>query len=314
MSILQRIKQLEIEDKFSRKNVREKVLLDVNYSTKGSMLEPYKKACAALFNWMSTKEYTSTGKSWVTKNARKEHLSNLHNEKELTINDIVTELLIIILPVQGAQSIQGIAGRLGNLMNFDDVFDGVRTAAEIIGVLEHCGLYRVIAAQDSDTGTVLVESLWSLEEETLQYIANTKYLPPMIIPPNEVTSNFNKTRVSIKKSIILKGENHHNKPLCLDNLNLVNAIAYELDENMLQYKEESSKPLDTYEKQVNFQRMSKASREVYEDILDNDNIFYIPWNYDKRGREYSEGYHVHIQASEYKKSLVNFHKKELITK
>ena len=41
--------------------------------------------------------------------------------------------------------------------------------------------------------------------------------------------------------------------------------------------------------------------------------FYFTWKYDKRGRIYSQGYHVNIQSTSFKKSLINLHNKLVVT-
>ena len=42
------------------------------------------------------------------------------------------------------------------------------------------------------------------------------------------------------------------------------------------------------------------------------NKFYFTWKFDSRGRMYSQGYHCNLQATEYKKAILNFSHEELI--
>lgn len=305
------LEQITIEEKYSKRAIRRELKKRIVGAE--VLIEPTKVAKLALIEWLFIVERTTNGKVWITKNQRKEVVRNLIEDGKLTVEDIVLEMMLIIMPMNGAQSIQGITGRLGSIFGYVDVFDSVKTAAEMLAVCADSGLYEIIHAADSETGTLLVQSLWEMDDEMLQVIADTKYLPPMIVKPNMVTSNMNKTRMSITESIILKAENHHEEYQNYDNLNIVNGIALSLDENILQYEEEASTALDTSEKIKNFQMLRMTSREVYDEIMDFDNKFYNLWKYDKRGREYSQGYHCHIQGSPYKKALINLHKQEVIT-
>ena len=310
MSEQRRLEQITIEERYSKRNIRRKLKEKILGAE--VLVEPMNNATAALNEWLYDVALKADGNVWETKQARKTHVMS-HYLEENDIESIVLEMMLIIMPMTGAQSIQGIAGRLGNLFGFHDVFDAVKTASEMIAIASDYGLFDIIHAADSETGTLLVKSLWDMDDEMLQVIADTKYLPPMIVPPNEVTGNMNKTRMSITESVILKAENHHEEYQNYDNLNLANSIALSLDENVLQYEEEASSDLDTADKVKGFQMLQISSRVVYDEIMDYGNEFYTLWKYDKRGREYSQGYHCHIQGSAYKKALINFHKKEIIT-
>lgn len=310
MDIIQaRLQDQITEKRFSRKNIREKIALDINENLEGNFLEVFLKAKNLLLGWLNKPAMTKSGKPWAKRQLLKDTV--LLNQ-DLDVNDIVLETMIIVMPTDCPMTIQSVAGRLGNFLKLGSPFDNAQIAAEMLCVMCESDMYDIILAEHSETGTILLRSNWSLSEDTMQFIASTQYLPPMISKPRKVTKNYCRVRVSISESMILKPENHHNEPLCLDNLNMVNSIPMALDEFMLQFEEEASSDLDTPEKVMNFNRLKSVSRDVYDYIMMNGNKFYIPWKYDKRGREYSQGYHAHIQASEYKKSLMNFHKKEVI--
>lgn len=192
------------------------------------------------------------------------------------------------------------------LEGYSDHMDAVRTASELIAVGALADLYDVIAAKDSDTGSLMVRSRWSLDLSTEQYIADTMYLPPMLCPPNEITGNTTSGYLNpVGESVILKSYNHHNKPMALDALNIANSVPFQLDEFILNtYQETPTKELDTVEKVRNFQLLKNSSKQVYNMLEDQGNLFWFSWRFDKRGRMYSQGYHVNIQSTEYKKALV----------
>ena len=307
MNQIKALEQSVIEGRYARKNIREKVLLKINLAVGGELLNPFRIACANL------NEYLASTPPYKSKQIRINHVNELIHDKKVSVIDIVTEVILVVFQVEGISTIQSVCGQLSHLFQFEDIFDGIKTAAEILAVICESDLYDIIPAQDSETGSLLVESNYSLDEETKQYIAGTKYLPPMVCKPQYIQTNRDNAYLTISESFILGASNHHNEEINLTNLNLANSFALSLDENILQYEEESSKPLDTEEKKVNFERIRRGSREVYEELLDNGNQFYNTHKYCKRGREYTQGYHVHIQSTSYKKALINLHKKEVIS-
>lgn len=309
MSELLKLEQSIIEGKYSRKNIRQKVMDDIKTATEGEMNHVFVSAIQLL------DKYLMSDGGYASKNARIHHVCDLiyGDNPVLTKEDLITEIFLIVIQVEGIQTIQTVCGQLAPLLRFSDVFDAIKTAAEILAVVCDCDLYNIIAPADSETGTLTVSCNYSLDEETKQYMASTKYLPPMICKPSYITSNRDNAYLTVTESMILGHSNHHDEYINLDNLNLANSFALSLDENILQYEEESSKPLDTEEKRKNFERLRAGSREVYDELLDQGNKFHNTLRYCKRGREYTQGYHVHIQATSHKKALINLYKKEVIT-
>ena len=227
--------------------------------------------------------------------------------------DIVLDILSVTLPMTTAQPIQGVVGQLATQLDYDDLFDGVKTASELIAIVCFSDLYDIIPARDSDTGSLMLKSNFTLEEETLQKLSNFKYLPPMLCKPMTVASNNHSGYLTKEDSVILGKDNHHSRKQALDVINTCNGIALSLDKGMLRFKEKSKKPLDTQEQLDAHNRLCISSNIVYKELLANDNKFYFNWKYDKRGRSYSQGYHVNIQSTSYKKAIINLHEKHLIT-
>ena len=296
---INRLAQITIEDTYSRKNIRDHVM-DAIYELAEDIEDKLNRAVDAISLYKSGDYYES-------KNVRIAHLNNLN----LINIDIVAEILCIILPMKGPQTIQSICGRLGNKLGYEDMFDGIKTAAELITVVCESDLYDIIKPKASISGSAMVESNVQLPEELLQYIANTKYLPPMICEPRVIKSNWESGYLTVEDQIMLKNNTHDGK-LPLDVINVRNSIALSIDLHMLQYEEESKNPLDTPEKIANFNRMKDSSRRVYNDLVEQGNKFYLTHKVDERLRTYTQGYHCSYQSSQYKKSLINLHKKELI--
>lgn len=306
-----RLEQSIIENRYSKKQAKQRLLEKIQESE--ALKNVMNQANNAIVDWLLLTERTSSGKVWVSKNMRKEHIRVLVEEQEIQIKDIVYTMMSAVMQTEGYITIQTFAGMIANIFKFENTFDGIQTSAEIIGVCQNCGLYEVIHAADSETGTILIEALWTMDDEAKRIQAEAMYLPPMVCKPDYVESNYAKFRITQSESIILKGYNHHNEKQNYHNLNMLNRTALALDENVLQYEEEPTTDLDTPEKVANFELMRSVSRDIYNLMMEQGNCHYTPWKYDKRGREYSQGYHAHLQGSPYKKALINLHHKEVIT-
>jgi hypothetical protein len=296
---LRKLRQMCIEDVYSKKNIHSKIYDDLN----GSEILPMKKMIKALKKYIKKSYYDS-------KNNRLNHLKFVL--EDVTYEGMIIEVMASIVSIE-TQTIQSVVGRIAPLLKYDDIFDGIKTAAEIVVILAQFGLYDVIRGMDSETGTMLVKSNLVLEDETLTFIANTKYLPPMICPPKRITHNMSNGYFTCNKSVILKSGNHHNKYQNLKALNIANQVSMSLDLFVLgNFKEEAKHELDTPEKVKAHNELVGSSTIVYEEILKQGNVFWFSNRYDKRGRMYCSGYHVSIQSTEYKKALINLSKKEII--
>jgi hypothetical protein len=293
-----RLQQVIIENRYSRHNISDRIRLDISEDMQAYIA----RAEDLLVDYLNGSYYTS----------KQERINHIKYDECLDINNIIMDVFTAIVPHTGAQPIQGAVSLVGSHLGFDSEWDGIKTASEIIAVLAHTDVYDMIYAADSETGSIMVQSNFELEEPTLQYITNTKYLPPMVCRPNDVSFNYSKQYLTKEESLILGKDNHHEKKISLDVINHMNSIELELDLRVLEGREESSKPLDTVDKRKGFKRLQLSSRAVYDEILELGNRFFFTNKYDKRGRLYSQGYHINIQSTEYKKALINFTNKEII--
>jgi len=290
-------KQYKIEKTFSKHNIRNKIEEDLNNSNLKAITQ---RVITAIKNYRKGEYYES----------KQERIKKI---RPVLSSDIVMEMFIIITPDNGVQPIQAVASRLALLFEYENVFDGIKTASELLAVACKEDMFDIISAKNSDTGSIMIKSKYSLEEHTLQYIENTKYLPPMICKPRPVTSNISSGYLTKSESVILGSNNHHEMYQALDVLCISQDIELSLDVETLKFIEEPKKPLDTPEKASNWDRFIKASKLVYYDILSSGNKFHLTYKYDKRGRIYSQGYNINIQSTSYKKALINFSEKHLIT-
>jgi hypothetical protein len=142
-----------------------------------------------------------------------------------------------------------------------------------------------------------------------------QYPLPMISEPMPVTHNHATGYQTIEGSIILK-DNHHNDDVCLDHINRVNAIPLSLNTDVVAFVQNKWKSLDskkvdeTQEEFIKrkraFAKFNENSREVIAGLLTMGDRFWLTHKYDKRGRTYSQGYHVNYQGNDWCKAVVQF--------
>lgn len=290
---LKALTQICIEDRYSRRNIRSRILREIESDDLLSLR--FLMAADSIKKWIhSPSRYDRMGEL-------KDALSNA----PISRKDLVLEIIITVLTNSSRVPVQTVAGIVAPQLELD-TFTGVRIVSEVIGLLAEEDLFDVYMAGDTEEGSMMIVSQLELDDELKQFIAGTKYLPPMIVPPKIVTSNIAEQYYSIKDSLVLGGRiNHHNMKLSLDVINILNQQALSLDTEIAEMPEVPNKELDTVEKQQQFNRMCMASKEVYRELIEHGNEFYFTHKYDKRGRVYSQGYHVNIQSTEYKKALIN---------
>jgi hypothetical protein len=264
-------------------------------------LETILEACrATIEDWARLPYYPS-------KQKRLESLT----EDSTRIDRAVIAVVLAILPCQGNMTIQQATGKVANYLDwYEDEFDAIKTAAEILVI---CAQQDLIEMDQTYGETILVSHNWPLNRELELHINRMMFLPPMICEPKEVTSNKGTGYLTFEESVILGRENHHSKKVSLDVLNIINQVSLSIEPEALVYEEKPNKLLEEPEQVIAFEAMRDASREVYNYLMGASNQFWLTHKFDKRGRLYSIGYHLHLQSTQYKKSLIEFTKKELIT-
>jgi len=285
--------QIEIEERYNRGNVRKWI--------KDLIMEEESLVYSMAMATESIKEYLD-GEYYPTKNVRYAQFKE-HND----IETIIMETMIEVLQARdGLVIFQQVAGKVTSYVKGMDTVPAIRTVSEIMGLMCHAGMFDVIQPALSEEGVLMIQTDLSLDEPTLQKIANTKYLPPMIIQPEDVNSNRCNQYITKKTSLIKKSINFHEEYICYDVINILQSYKLSLDLEVVYNEKETPKnPLDTEQKRENFHRMVTASKATYLEIIELGNEFYLPWSYDKRGRCYMDGYHINYQSTQFKKALIN---------
>jgi len=147
-----------------------------------------------------------------------------------------------------------------------------------------------------------------------------QYPMPMVVEPKTIKSNLDTGYLTGKGSIILKN-NHHEDDVCLDHINAMNRIKLCIDLDVVAFVKNKWKNLDKpkegetrqdYERRVRaFEKYDACSKDVMAHLEIAGNEFYLTHKYDKRGRVYSQGYHVNYQGNDYNKAVINFAQGEI---
>jgi hypothetical protein len=148
-----------------------------------------------------------------------------------------------------------------------------------------------------------------------------QYPLPMVIRPRHVRNNRDTGYLLTRNSIILK-KNYHEDDVCLDHINRVNRIRFEINfdtasmianrwRNLDKPKEGETK--QDFDKRVRaFEKYDRTAKEVITQLLAHGNSFFLTHKYDKRGRVYCQGYHVNYQGAPWNKAVIELADKELV--
>lgn len=304
---IRKLRQEVMEDTYSRTNRRQWIIKEIQQT------QEIKDLIAEIA--FDAEDWIDHPASYKSLESIKEQLRN-QAEIRIILHNCIYEMFICVLQDNRPKTIQQVVGVGAKELEYylQDTLQALKLTSEILGLMCSKDLIDIDTATYGDTDYAMVYTQYDLPEELLEKMAQTKYMPPMIVRPNHVWENRDNAYLTFKSSMILGDKhNYHENKISLDVINIQNSIPLTLNKEILNIEEESKKPLDTPEKIRNFYTMQKASRTVYESILENGNVFYNTHAFDMRGRLYSQGYYVHIQSTEYKKSLIDFVYQETIS-
>jgi len=300
--------QLHLEETYNKHIIRGLVKAEIMATAVFTNM--FVNATIAIEEYMSKAYYTS-------KNNRITML------KKYDVEDIAIQLFMCVLPINNGhrtvEPIQGIATELG-LQFYSNQLEAVKTGAELLAICESCGLYTILSSfsEEHMHDTAVIKPNYMLEEDTLRAIHTTMFMPPMLCEPLPWKDNDNGGFLLSNSSCVLGSGNDVEQHQALDVLNKLQSIKWTLNETMLLEEELPSKPLDMnnpsdIRKAKQHSDRCIQSQFIYDLMLKENNEFYFIWKYDKRGRIYSQGYDINLQGSEYKKSIIEFAHKELVT-
>lgn len=310
--MLDRLEQIVLEEKYSRTNMRKILRKDI-LSNSDKFLK-----CKQLVADYLAQEFK------YSRAERAENLIYRINSDMIDMERIILDLLSIILISDKEIELVTVAGLLAPHLEYEDLIDGVKIAADLTVVCCESDLYdmyQVTKRKDNlSYKTWVCKSNYQLQSETISAINRVKFLPPMLIKPDEIINNNDAGFLTMKESVLLKKHNRHNFPIALDVINIQNSIPLCLDEYMLEFEKEfkwktkydSKSEVEMELIKSQFEAQQKEFVETYNELLDHGNEFYLLWRYDARGRFYPKGYQVSCQGTEYDKAILSINHFEFI--
>lgn len=250
-------------------------------------------------------EYMATTYSYASKNKRIAQLANMD------VSAMVMDIFVGIAYSQRPELFTSVSAQMAARLKFSDRTDAITTVAELMAVLCLTDAFDIL--KPNKQASLMVISRIPLSDNLKSFIENSQYLPPMVCEPLELTHNYSSGYLTHNDSLILGSGNHHDGDICLDTLNLMNKVALKLDTQFLcKAEEDPTFDLDTQDKEDAWRRFKTQSYMFYSLMEQQDNRFYFTHKVDKRGRAYSQGYHLNPQGSSFKKSCLELADEEIV--
>lgn len=307
--------QLQVEQAFSKKQVKDAVLAELM----NDPIVPIKIEQGVTL----IKEWCESESEYDSKRERKNHIS------QMDLQALVTDVFVKISSLTSPTTLNNMVSQMAPMFGFDDTRVGLTACGEIMAVLCNTDFFNL--RKPSVQSSIYVDPLFQLTDATIAYIERACYLPPLIVKPSVLSNNRSSGYKTLKgESLILGGShNHHSDDACLDVLNLMNSYPLTLNKQFLDnVVEEPTSDLNTVknakklskpdlvraiaQQHKNWERHLDQSAYFYRHILNNGNKMYMTNKVDKRGRIYSQGYHINPQGTSYKKGMIDLFNQETI--
>ena len=283
--------QIEIELKYSKKHVD--IAIDKFYRETEEVEQAIQRGIGLLQDWLGKKDTY-----YASKYARLRQLD------ELSLEQMVRDVLVNVAYYRKPELFVSVTAQLARAVGFSDHKDSIVTMAEIVTILSMLGAYELY--KPTEYSSLYLVSNLNLPAELIERMEQSQYLPPMICPPKEVKDNWEGGYLTQNEPVVLGKGNVHDGEMALDVINIQNSIPMQLDQEFLNSVEERpTKPLKDAEQMNDWKVFLAQSKKVYELLISHGNRFWFTHKYDKRGRLYSQGYHVAVQGSPYKRAALS---------
>jgi probable DNA-directed RNA polymerase len=223
------------------------------------------------------------GKTYESKNIRVAKV-------EAALEDIPLWVLLSVASNQ-QETLQTCSARLGSFLE-DETILAIKTGAEILSICDGLG-YEIERPVYGEGNTFMVHCHLDRLREVLALQALEFYPMPELAIPDCPKSNA--------QVLLGHRENRHENTLNMSVLSILGSVGYKLTDIAKEIEEKPEGVIDTdwdtYLEQCEIVKTELSSKP-----------FYFKWAYDKRGRVYSKGYHINIQANEYHKACLQFSK------
>ena len=231
---------------------------------------------------------------------------------ELALHDLVMDVYTHIAYYQQPELFVSCTAQLAYKLGFDDHRDSITTVAEIVGLLCQTDAYDIV--KENPQAQLKIVNRLAMPKSVVDAIDRSIFMPPMVSEPRDLRSNFESPYFSFNDCVILGRGNEHAEDVCLDVINTQNQVALSLDVEFLSSVEEQpTHEIDTAEKKRQWDVFKRQSYFIYNMLVKQGNRFWLVNKVDKRGRLYPHGYHVTTQGTPFKKAMIEFADKEVVT-
>jgi hypothetical protein len=295
--MLPRDMQLSNEFRYSKKHIDTYIAQEIagNPDTEAKV----QKGVALLLSWLNQSYYAS-------KNAR------LAQMQGIDLEETVRKIFVNVTYCQIPELFTSVTAQLAGVLKMSDKSDSITTIGEMLAVLCLTDAFDIVKTERS--ASLVVQSHLPVSEALISYITQSRYLPPMVCTPETITNNYESPYLTHNDCVILGKGNAHSGDVCLDILNRQNSIPMKLNLDFLSsVEEEPTHVLDDQRKWEQWHTFKRESYEIYTLLAKQGNRFYFHHKVDKRGRCYSQGYHVTPQGSSFKKAMLEFAEEEAVT-
>ena len=284
------------EQRFNRKHIDVKIRTEIEAS---ALMMAKVKQGVELVNAYIKGEY------YASKMKRVAQLASMD------VQEIVMDIYVGIAYSLKPELFTSVSAQMASRLKFNDQTAAITTVAELMAVLCQTDAFDI--SKERKMSSLMVVSRVPLSDELTKFIENSQYLPPMVCEPLQLTHNYSSGYLTHNDSLILGSGNHHDGDICLDTLNTMNQVALKLDTDFLcKVEEEPTFELDSQDKVDQWKRFKKQSTEFYVLMAEQGNQFYFCHKVDKRGRIYSQGFHLNPQGASFKKAMLEFANEELV--
>lgn len=213
---------------------------------------------------------------------------------------------------QTAEEFVSMTSQMAGCLGFSEHRDSIETIAEMTAVVCETNLFDIV--KEDRYATLMIQSKVSIPADLADCIARSRYLPPMVVEPEDIHSNFESPYLTHNDSVILGRKKSHSEDVCLDTINLQNKIAFSLNDEFLKsVDEQPTFDIEDMAQLRDWKNFKHESQQVYLLMLEQGNKFYLTNKVDNRGRTYAQGYHIHAQGTPYKKAMLDLEHTEIVT-
>ncbi|TKW65190.1 MAG: hypothetical protein DI616_15800 [Paracoccus denitrificans] len=299
--------QLANEHRFARAHI-ERYMRNFIQEDKDGDIQPLIQQCVDILDEFIHREhvYRSNGEPDFKKRQRYEAI------KMMDTRELVERIIVASMHAQHAELFTGFCAKLAGTLKMDDKVDSIMTISEMIAMISGVGLFELI--KYDKFSSIYIESRIELSHELEQYISNCSYLPPLVHKPENMKNNRDTPYHTIGAKSVILNSGHHEGDVCLDFIDRMQQTPLCLHTEFLcRVEEEPNSDMSAVDKQNMWLAMKVRSHEHYKLMVMQGNRFYLGFQLDRRGRAYATGYHISVQGSPYKKAMVEFANKEMVT-